>query len=80
MIRSNWQPGLNQECKLTITEIHRLKDLKNLIKASEKKLAIMQQDPESNIEEIVLEKTILKASNQLEDRLKLLFTLYFETQ
>ena len=69
MIRSNWQPGLNQECKLTITEIHRLKDLKNLIKASEKKLAIMLQDPKSNIDEVAQEKIILKASKQLADNL-----------
>ena len=70
MIGSNWQSGLNRECKLTITDIHRLKDLKSLIKASEKKLAMLQQDPECNNEEIDLENAILKASKLLEDRLE----------
>jgi hypothetical protein len=62
-----------------MTDIHRLKDLKSLINASEKRLAIMQQDPESNIEEIVLEKTVLKASKQIEGKLERFIRL-FETQ
>lgn len=70
MIRSNWQSDLNRDCKLAITDIHRLKDLKNLIKSSEKKLAIMLQNPKCNNKEIILERTILKASKQLEDRLE----------
>ena len=52
-----------------MTDIHRLKDLNNLIKASEKKLAIMLQDPKSNIDEVAQEKIILKASKQLADNL-----------
>ena len=76
MILSDWQPQLNLECKLAITDIHRLKDLKNLIKSSEKKLAIMLQNPKCNNKEIIFERTILKASKHLEDRLEriLLFT------
>ena len=69
MIRSNWQSGLNRENKLNITDIHRLKDLKNLIKASEKKLAMMTQDPKGIIDEVDQEKIILKASKQLVDKL-----------
>ena len=70
MMRSNWQEsGLNRNCRLTITDIHRLKGLNNLIKASEKKLAIMLQDPKSNIDEVAQEKIILKASKQLADNL-----------
>jgi len=69
MIRSIWQSGPNRECKLTITDIHRLKDLNDLIKASEKKLAILQKDEKSNIDEVAQEKIILKASIQLADEL-----------
>ena len=81
MIKSNWcaESSLNQDCKLTITDIERRRDLNNLIKASEKKLAILRRDPESNIEEIALETTILKAGKQLEDELER-FILFFETQ
>ena len=71
--------SLNRDCKLTITDIERRRDLNNLIKASEKKLAILRRDPESNIEEIALETTILKAGKQLEDELER-FILFFETQ
>ena len=80
MIKSNWcESSLNRDCKLTITDIERRRDLNNLIKASEKKLAILRRDPESNIDEIALETTILKASKQLEDKLDR-FILFFETQ
>ncbi len=77
MIRSNWQESsLNRDCKLTITDIERRRDLNNLIKASEKKLAILRRDPQSNIEEIALETTILKASKQLEDKLERFILLF----
>ena len=81
MIKANWcaESSLNRDCKLTITDIERRRDLNNLIKASEKKLAILRRDPESNIEEIALETTILKASKQLEDELER-FILFFEIQ
>ena len=77
MIESNWQSGPNRERKLAITDIHRLKDLNDLIKASEKKLAILQQNPKSNIDEVAQEKNILKASKQLADELNE-FVLFFE--
>ena len=82
MIGSNWQSGITRECKLTITDIHRLKDLKSLIEASEKKLAMLQQDPECNSEEIDLETTIVKASKQSEDNLNefVLFEIKQENQ
>ena len=81
MIKSNWCAGfsLNRDCKLTITDIERRRALRNLIMASENKLAILVQDWQIDIEEIVLETTILKASKQLEDRLER-FHLSFETQ
>ena len=47
--------------------------------ASENKLAILEQDRQINIDEIVLETTILKASKKLEDKLDR-FIMYFETQ
>ena len=53
--------------------------MRNLIIASENKLAMMAHDRQSNIEEIALETTILKASKQLEDELER-FILFFETQ
>ena len=77
MIRFNWhESGLNRECKLAITDIHRLKDLNNLIKASEKKLAILQQNPKSNSDEVAQEKIIIEASKQLEDTLERLILLF----
>ena len=71
--------SLDRDCKLTITDIERRRALRNLIIASENKLAMMAQDPKRNINEIVLETTILKASKQLEDKLDR-FIMYFETQ
>jgi hypothetical protein len=81
MIKSNWcaEFSLNRDCKLTITDIERRRALRNLIFASENKLARMVKDRQSHIEEIALETTILKASKQLEDRLER-FLLFFETQ
>ena len=81
MIKSNWcaESSLNRDCKLAITDIERRRALRNLIIASENKLAILRRDPKSNIEEIALETTILKAGKQLEDKLER-FILLFETQ
>jgi hypothetical protein len=81
MIKSNWcaESSLNRDCKLTITDIERRRASRNLIIASENKLAMMAHDRQSNIEEIALETTILKASKQLEDELER-FILFFETQ
>ena len=53
--------------------------MRNLIMASENKLAILEQDRQINIDEIVLETTIVKAGKQLEDKLDR-FIMYFETQ
>ena len=70
MMRSIWQESaLCRDRKLAITDIYRLIDLKNLIKASEKKLAILQQDSNSDSNEVAQEKTILKGSKQLADNL-----------
>ena len=80
MIRSHWQEsGLNRECRLAMTDIHRLKDLKILIKASEKKLKMLQQNAKSNSDEVAQEKIILEASKQLEKTLEGLI-LFFESQ
>jgi hypothetical protein len=81
MIKSNWfsEFSLNRDCKLTITDIERRRALRNLIMASENKLAILEQDRQINIDEIVLETTIVKAGKQLEDKLDR-FIMYFETQ
>jgi hypothetical protein len=80
MIRSHWQEsGLNRECRLAMTDIHRLKDLNNLINASEKKLNMLQQNAKSNSDEVAQEKIILEASKQLEETLEGLI-LFFETQ
>ena len=78
--RSDWQEsGLNRDCKLAITDIHRLKDQKILFKACEKKLAILQQKPNSTAGDVAQEKIILKASKQLADKLNE-FILLFEIQ
>ena len=71
--------SLNRDCKLTITDIERRRALRDLIIASENKLAILEQDRQINVDEIVLETTIVKAGKQLEDKLER-FIMYFETQ
>ena len=77
IIRNNrYESGLNRDCKLAITDIHRLKDQKILIKASERKLAILHQDPKSNIGEVVQEKIFLKASKQLANKLNEVILLF----
>jgi len=79
--KSNWcaEFSLDRDCKLTITDIERRRALRNLIMASENKLTILEQDRQINIDEIVLETTIVKAGKQLEDRLER-FIMYSETQ
>jgi hypothetical protein len=80
MIRSHWQEsGLNRECRLAMTDIHRLKDLKILIKASEKKLKMLQQNAKRNSDEVAQEKIILEASKHIEKTLEGLI-LFFESQ
>ena len=53
--------------------------MRDLIIASENKLAILEQDRKSNVDEIVLETTILEATKQVEDKLDGLI-MYIETQ
>jgi len=81
MIKSNWcaESSLNRDCKLTITDIERRRALRDLIIASENKLAILEQDRKSNVDEIVLETTILEATKQVGDKLDGLI-MYIETQ
>jgi hypothetical protein len=77
MERYHWQGlVLNREYRPNMTDIHRLKDLNNLIKASEKKLKMLQQNAKSNVDEVAQEKIILKASRQLEDTLERLLLLF----
>ena len=71
--------SLNRDCKLTITDIERRRALRDLIIASENKLAILEQDRKSNVDEIVLETTILEATKQVGDKLDGLI-MYIETQ
>ena len=77
MERYHWQGlVLNRECKLAITDIQRLKDLNNLIRASEKRLKMLQQNAKGNTDEMAREKIILKASRQLEETLERLILLF----
>ena len=71
--------SLNRDCKLTITDIERRRALRDLIITSENKLAILEQDRKSNVDEIVLETTILEATKQVGDKLDDLI-MYIETQ
>ena len=78
MIGSIWhESGLNRNFRLSMTDIHRLKDLNNLIKASEKKLKMLQQNAKSDSDEVAQEKSILEDSRQLADKLNE-FVLFFE--
>ena len=82
MLKLNWNvesSGLIRDIKLTITDIERLRDLRNLIEASANKLTMMEQNPDSNFDEIAVEKTILKASKHSVEKLEH-FILLFETQ
>jgi uncharacterized protein YlxW (UPF0749 family) len=62
--------GLNRDFRPAMTDIHRLKDLKNFIKASEKKLKKLQQKAKDNTNEAAQEKIMLEASKQLEETLE----------
>jgi hypothetical protein len=73
------ESGLNRECRPTLTDLHRLKDLKNLIEISEKKLEMLQQKAKGNTDEAAQEKVILEAGRQLEETLESL-TMFFETK
>lgn len=73
------QSGLSRECRPTMTDFHRLKDLKKLIEISEKKLEILQQKAKGNMDEAAQEKIILEASRQLEETLEDLI-MFFETR
>jgi hypothetical protein len=80
MKRYHWQElATEQERRLTITDLHRLKDLKNIIKASEKKLKRLQQKTKGNTDEATQDKVILEASRQLEKTLESLI-MFFETK
>ena len=73
------ESGLNRECRLTMTDFHRLKDLKKLIEISEKKLKMLQQKAKGNTDEAAQEKIILEASRQLEETPEDLI-MFFETR
>lgn len=73
------ESGLNRECRPTMTDLHRLKDLKKLIEISEKKLEMLQQKAKDNTDEAAQEKVILEAGRQLEETLESL-TMFFETK
>jgi hypothetical protein len=73
------ESGLNRECRPTMTDIHKLKELNNLVKASEKKLEMLQQKAKGNTDEAAQEKIILEAGRQLEETLESLI-LFFETR
>lgn len=73
------ESGLNRECRPTMTDFHRLKDLKRLIEISEKKLKILQQHAKGNTDEAAQEKVILEASRQLQETLESLI-MFFETK
>ena len=80
MIGSIWyESGLNRDRLLSMTDIHKLKDLNNLVKASEKKLEMLQQKAKGNTDEAGQEKIILEASRQLEETLEDLI-MFFETR
>ena len=73
------ESGLNRECRPTLTDLHRLKDLKNLIEISEKKLEVLQQKAKGNTDEVAQEKVILEAGRQLEETLEDLI-MFFESK
>jgi len=73
------ESGLNRECRLTMTDFHRLKDLKKLIEISEKKLEVLQQKAKGNTDEVAQEKVILEAGRQLEETLEDLI-MFFESK
>ena len=77
MERSHWQGlVLNREYRPNMTDIHRLKDLNDFIKASEKKLKMLQQNAKGSMDEVAQEKIILEASKQLEETLERLILFF----
>jgi hypothetical protein len=77
MEKSHWQGlVLNRACRPNMTDIHRLKDLNNLIRISEKRLKMLQQNARGNMDEVAQEKIIIEASRQLEETLERLILLF----
>jgi hypothetical protein len=62
--------GLNRNTKLTMTDIERLRYFRKLIQAAEKRLAIIEQNPENDVDEIAAEKTIVRVIKQTADKLE----------
>ena len=62
--------GLNKNIKLTMTDIERLRYFRKLIGSSEKRLAIIEQNPENDVNEIAAEKTIVRVIKQTADKLE----------
>jgi len=62
--------GLNKNIKLTMTDIERLRYFRKLIDAAEKRLAIIEQNPENDVNEIAAEKTIVRVIKQTADKLE----------
>jgi len=74
---SMWQEsGLNREFRPTVTDFHRLKDLKKLIEVSEKKLKKLQQEAKHSTDAAAQVRTILEASRQLEETLEGLISIF----
>ena len=65
-----WDADSGLKPRLTATDIDRLRDLRSLISSSKIQLAELEKNPKSNIEKIILEKTILKASQKAADKLE----------
>ena len=72
-------PGLNRDFRPIMTDFNRLKDLKNFIKASEKKLKKLQLNVKSDSDDVAQEKIFIEASRQLEKTLENLIS-FFELQ
>jgi hypothetical protein len=62
--------GLNRNFKLTMTDIERLRYFRKLIDAAEKRLAIIEQNPENNINEFDAERAILRVIKQTADEIE----------
>jgi hypothetical protein len=71
--------GLDRSFRLAITDIERIRLLRNLIEATKQRLASLEKDPDKNADNIIQERTMLNACKRAAHKLEQI-VLFFEEQ
>ena len=62
--------GLDRNHRLAITDIERLRYLRNIIKTTKQRLASIEKNPKKNADDILLDRTILNNSKRAAHKLE----------